>query len=103
MGALVDHQVVGLGEPTLAVLAHELALWPHLATEVGPTVVIVNSHHGEHFGSFFVFGGFNGVVFKCWWCGDGKWWLVLFKANKNKCSGCDVLIVYELVFSENEC
>lgn len=50
VGALVDHQVVRLGEPALAVLAHKLALWPHLAAEVGPTVVIVNSHHREHFG-----------------------------------------------------
>lgn len=60
VGALVDHQVVRLGEPALAVLAHKLALWPHLATEVGPTVVIVNSHHREHFVGvvFFLFVGF---------------------------------------------
>lgn len=41
VGALVDHQVVRLGEPALAVLAHELALWPHLRAEVAPTVVVV--------------------------------------------------------------
>lgn len=45
---LVDHQVVGLGEPALAVLAHELALRTQLASEVAG-VVLVNLHHGEHF------------------------------------------------------
>lgn len=44
---LVDHEVVGLGKPALAVLADELALGPHLATEL-PTVVRLNGHYGEH-------------------------------------------------------
>lgn len=48
MGALVDHQVVGLGEPTLAVLADELAFWAQFASEI-PCVLFVNLHHGEHF------------------------------------------------------
>lgn len=46
--ALVYHQVVGLGEPTLAILADELALGAQLAPEV-PGVVLVDLHHGEHF------------------------------------------------------
>lgn len=48
MGPFVDHQVVGLREPTLAVLAHELAFWAQFASEI-PCVVLVNLHHGEHF------------------------------------------------------
>lgn len=48
MRALVYHQVVGLREPALAVLAHELALRPQLAPEV-PCVVFVDLHHCEHF------------------------------------------------------
>lgn len=48
MGAFVDHQVVGLREPTLAVLANELAFWAQFASEI-PCVLFVNLHHGEHF------------------------------------------------------
>lgn len=48
MGPFVDHQVVGLGEPPLAVLAHELAFWAQFASEI-PGVLLVNLHHGEHF------------------------------------------------------
>lgn len=48
MGPFVYHQVVGLGEPTLAVLADELAFWAQFASEI-PCVVLVNLHHGEHF------------------------------------------------------
>lgn len=48
MGALVDHQVVRLGEPTLAVLADEFAFWAQFASEI-PCVLFVNLHHGEHF------------------------------------------------------
>lgn len=69
VGALVDHQVVRLGEPALAVLAHELALRPHLGTEVAPTVVVVvDSQRGEiHFGCCWV-GDENG---------DFRWGFVL--------------------------
>lgn len=45
--ALVDHQVVRLGEATLAVLADELALGPHLASEL-PPVVTLHLHNREH-------------------------------------------------------
>lgn len=45
--ALVDHQVVRLGEAALAVLAHELALGAHLASELSP-LVRLNGHYGEH-------------------------------------------------------
>lgn len=48
--ALVDHQVVGLGEPSLAELADELALWSHLTTKVRPTIIVINSHHRKHCG-----------------------------------------------------
>lgn len=48
MSALMYHQVVRLGEATLAVFAHKLAFWPQLAPKV-PCVVFVNLHHSEHF------------------------------------------------------
>jgi hypothetical protein len=56
VGTLVNHQVVGFGEASLAELAHEFTLWPHFTTEIRPTVVIINSHYRKHFGwlSFFV-------------------------------------------------
>lgn len=44
---LVDHEVVGLGEAALTVLADELTLSPHLAPEFA-TVVRLNGHYGEH-------------------------------------------------------
>lgn len=47
VGPLMDHQVVRLGEPSLAVLAHKLALRTQLASEVA-AVVLVYLHHGEH-------------------------------------------------------
>ena len=46
--ALVDHEVVGLGEAALAVLADELALGAHLAAELGPPLVRLHLHDGEH-------------------------------------------------------
>lgn len=48
MGPFVYHQVVRFREPTLAVLADELAFWAQFASEI-PCVVLVNLHHGEHF------------------------------------------------------
>lgn len=48
MRAFVYHQVVGLCEPPLAILAHKLAFWTQLAPEV-PGVVLVYLHYGEHF------------------------------------------------------
>lgn len=48
MGALVYHQVVGFGEPTLAILADELALWAQFTPKI-PGVILVDLHHGEHF------------------------------------------------------
>lgn len=47
VGPLVNHQVVGLGEPTLAILADELAFWAQLTPEI--PCVFVDLHHGEHF------------------------------------------------------
>lgn len=44
---LVDHEVVGFGEATLAVLADKLALGPHLAPKFA-TVVRLNGHYSEH-------------------------------------------------------
>lgn len=49
---LVDHEVVGLGEPPLAVLAHELALGPHLSPKLIPGDVVINLHDGEHLEPF---------------------------------------------------
>lgn len=50
VGALVDHEVVGLGEPALAVAADELALGPHFASEFpgGVAFLSVYWHYGEH-------------------------------------------------------
>lgn len=48
VGALVYHQVVGLGESALAVLADELALGAQFTPKV-PCVILVDLHHGEHF------------------------------------------------------
>lgn len=44
---LVDHEVVGLGEASLTVLANELALDAHLSPEL-PPVVRLHLHHRKH-------------------------------------------------------
>lgn len=49
VGALVYHEVVRFGEAPLAVFTNELALGPHLPTEVRPTVIVINSHYRKHF------------------------------------------------------
>lgn len=49
MGALVYHQIVGFVETPLAILANELTLWTHLAAEIRPAVIVVDSHYSEHF------------------------------------------------------
>lgn len=49
MGALVNHQIVRFGETPLAILANELTLWTHLAAEIRPAVIVVDSHYSEHF------------------------------------------------------
>lgn len=46
--ALVDHEVVGLGEATLTILADELALGAHLTPEFRPPLVRLHLHDGEH-------------------------------------------------------
>lgn len=50
MSAFVNHQVVGLGEPSLAELTDEFTFWSHFATEIRPTIIIIDSHYGEHDG-----------------------------------------------------
>lgn len=47
MSALVDHQIVGLGESSLAIFAHKFALGPHFAPKLA-TLVRLNGHYGEH-------------------------------------------------------
>lgn len=47
--ALVYHQIVWLGETPLAILANELTLRTHLATEIRPAVIVVDSHYSKHF------------------------------------------------------
>lgn len=64
VGALVDHQVVRLGESPLAVLANELALRTHLAAEIGPAVIVVDSHYSKHFDRRYVY--FSSAAE---WCG----------------------------------
>lgn len=44
---LVDHEVVGLCEAALAILADEFTLGSHFAPEL-PTVVRLDGHYGEH-------------------------------------------------------
>lgn len=48
VGPLVDHQVVGLREATLAVLADELTLGPHLPAKLTPAHVVLYLHNREH-------------------------------------------------------
>lgn len=46
--ALVDHQVVGLGETTLAVLANKVGPWSH-STSVGRAPVLrIVGHNSKH-------------------------------------------------------
>lgn len=52
VGPLVYHEVVGLGEPPLTVLADELALGTHFSTELSSTHVVINLHNGEHLALF---------------------------------------------------
>jgi len=49
MTALVDHQIVGLGETTLAVLADKIGSRCHPAPVGGTPVLGVVGHHSEHF------------------------------------------------------
>lgn len=46
----VNHEIVGLGEPALTVLADELTLGPHLAPELAAAVLVLDLHYGEHRG-----------------------------------------------------
>lgn len=48
VGAFVNHQVVRFGKPPLAVLAHKLALGPHLSPELVARHVVIYLHYGEH-------------------------------------------------------
>lgn len=50
VSALMDHEVVALGEAALAVLADKLALGAHLPTEVPRPVLVLYLHDGEHIG-----------------------------------------------------
>lgn len=49
VGALMDHEVVGLGKAALAVLADKLAFGAHLPSELAPAVLVLYLHDGEHF------------------------------------------------------
>lgn len=51
VGALVDHEVVGLGEASLAVLADKLAFGPHPLPEL-PPLFGLDLHYREH-GHFY--------------------------------------------------
>lgn len=57
--ALVYHQIVGLGETPLAILANELTLRTHLATEIRPAVIVVDSHYSKHFDRRYIFPSFR--------------------------------------------
>jgi hypothetical protein len=54
VGALVYHQIIRFGEATLAKFANKFTLWSHFTTEIGPTVVIIDSHYRKHFGRFWI-------------------------------------------------
>lgn len=45
---LVYHKIVTLREPTLAVLANEFALRPHLPAELASAHVVLYLHYREH-------------------------------------------------------
>lgn len=48
VGTFVNHQVVRFSKPPLAVLAHKLALGPHLSPELVARHVVIYLHDGEH-------------------------------------------------------
>lgn len=54
VGALVDHEVVALGEPPLAVLADELTLRSHLSPELPTAVVVLDVHNRKHGGCLLI-------------------------------------------------
>lgn len=45
---LVDHEVIGFGEPSLTVFANEFALRSHFAAEFSAPLFGAHLHHGEH-------------------------------------------------------
>jgi len=54
MCTLVYHQIVGFCKTPLAVLANELTLWTHLAAEIRPAIIVVDSHYSKHFDEFLL-------------------------------------------------
>lgn len=68
VGALVYHQVVRLGETPLAILANELTLGAHLATEIRPAVIVVDSHYSKHFDRRYIFSALFSLLLLilCW-------------------------------------
>lgn len=68
MRALMDHEVVWLGEPTLAVLAHVLTFGPHLPHAKLPaaSVVLDLVHYRKHGGGVIVslaVAGWTGLIY----------------------------------------
>lgn len=47
--ALMDHQIVGFCESSLAVFADVFAFWAHFTTKV----IALNFQYGKHFGTTF--------------------------------------------------
>lgn len=68
VGAFVYHQVVRLGETPLAILANELTLGAHLATEIRPAVIVVDSHYSKHFDRRYIFSALFSLLLLilCW-------------------------------------
>lgn len=85
---LVDHQIVGFGEASLAILADEFALWSHLTTKVRPAIIVINSHHRKHCGWSLVvavsMGWMNMMMFsRCFVIGL-RWAHTRAKADTNE-------------------
>lgn len=55
VGTFMDHQIIWFSESSLTIFAYVFTLWAHFTAEVRPTIVVINSHNGEHFEDFFFY------------------------------------------------
>lgn len=54
VGTFMDHQIIWFSKSSLTIFAYVFTLWTHFTAEVRPTIVVINSHNGEHFEDLFV-------------------------------------------------
>lgn len=55
VSTLVYHQIIRFCKTPLAILANELTLRTHLAAEIRPTVIVVDSHYSKHFDVYYLY------------------------------------------------